>query len=650
MTRNYNLRLGALPYAGIALSLIGFFVLLDAAFELSKASFFSRLGAFETISVIVISAAILSLPAAVLTGVLKLIFSVSGKKAAGVFKFSINLIFSTALALIVFVHADTLAYTTFKVNSANLPAAARLFVLAAIIAMSVLISVRFGAGVYDFFNKYPKSIAGLYVLLFASLSAFTFAGFEGKGLNAGTGGGKARASKGLPNIILFTVDGLDAGRMSAYGYGRKTTPVLDEIAKASLVYKRAFSNSGNSRGSVISILTGKSPLTTKVLYPPDILLNNDAFEHLPGILSDMGYYCIDMNDEGYVSSGLSNMLYAFHDENGRPSQLLGKNPFLARLMRMYNMEIYFLSGSLNRYLDRIGFISGLSDKLMRMQINLKGLGVLKGTAVSMDNMKNRYNDSRRIGHIIDLLQRIDRPLFVRIHMLATHGPFYYNTIRHFSANKRQDKPNDADFYDDAILTVDYYFDILLKGFFNEGKFNTLIVFHTDHGSEQSKENTLPLIVHLPGQKKGKYIEAPVQYMDIAPSILNYIGADMPEWMEGSVIFPETDENALKQRPIYMIEASLLRLEAEGYSLIKKNEGPPFFGVKKASVVKNTLLYSLDLESGEESIKDFTDDPLSPLDVDDEAIMIKYREGLLSYLNDKGIDISKVRFKEQVHDE
>ena len=91
-----------------------------------------------------------------------------------------------------------------------------------------------------------------------------------------------------PHILLITSDGVNAANTSVYGYERETTPTLEELAASSLLAENAFPNAGNSTGSVISMYTGKYPAETRVIYPPDILRGDDAYEHLPGLLRDQG--------------------------------------------------------------------------------------------------------------------------------------------------------------------------------------------------------------------------------------------------------------------------------------------------------------------------------------------------------------------------
>lgn len=91
-----------------------------------------------------------------------------------------------------------------------------------------------------------------------------------------------------PNIFLLTADGLNADHMSVYGYDRDTTPFLKSISSELMILENHFTNSSATSGSIISIFTGKYPADTRVLYPPDILDDKDAFQRLPGILRSLG--------------------------------------------------------------------------------------------------------------------------------------------------------------------------------------------------------------------------------------------------------------------------------------------------------------------------------------------------------------------------
>lgn len=69
------------------------------------------------------------------------------------------------------------------------------------------------------------------------------------------------------NVLLVTVDALRADHVGAYGYGRETTPHLDELARRSLLFRRAFAQSPKTFFSLPSLHTGR--------YPPNITRDYD---------------------------------------------------------------------------------------------------------------------------------------------------------------------------------------------------------------------------------------------------------------------------------------------------------------------------------------------------------------------------------------
>ena len=60
-------------------------------------------------------------------------------------------------------------------------------------------------------------------------------------------------------IILILVDTLRYQNLGAYGYGRPTSPNIDELAGESIVFTRAYSPSSKTPTSIPSILTGRYP-------------------------------------------------------------------------------------------------------------------------------------------------------------------------------------------------------------------------------------------------------------------------------------------------------------------------------------------------------------------------------------------------------
>ena len=65
------------------------------------------------------------------------------------------------------------------------------------------------------------------------------------------------ASGRPPDILVYVMDALRAGNLSAYGYQRRTSPVLDRLSRRGLLFRNAFSQAPNTTPSVKSLFTGR---------------------------------------------------------------------------------------------------------------------------------------------------------------------------------------------------------------------------------------------------------------------------------------------------------------------------------------------------------------------------------------------------------
>ncbi|RLM72253.1 hypothetical protein DVK05_01345 [Halorubrum sp. Atlit-8R] len=68
-----------------------------------------------------------------------------------------------------------------------------------------------------------------------------------------------------PNIVIALLDAARADHFSCYGYNRKTTPFIDEIATNGDLYTSAYSNSIWSLPAYASLFTGKYPSEHKAV-------------------------------------------------------------------------------------------------------------------------------------------------------------------------------------------------------------------------------------------------------------------------------------------------------------------------------------------------------------------------------------------------
>lgn len=615
------------PLLAIALLVVSLSILLEVAFELSKISYLSSFGFWQVTTLVINSFAILLIPVAVVLGAIQMLllglrnYPRVCRLVRSAVLFPIAIVFVTIL----FIHLDTFVYTRFHLNVADLPAAANWLLLLGILVAAFFVMIYWGERLMGALGPKVRIIKVVLVLLFLFFGISTVYARRFEPMSIYTDSIAKGDGVELPNIIIFSTDGLDPLHMSAYGYERKTTPVLDEFIKESTIYTKAFTNVSQSRGSVVSTLTGKSPFTTKVIFNPDILTGRDSVENLSGILASMGYYCVAYGPTMHISPNIVNML-GFHSVNGGDTEF-GSDAYMDRLKRLYDGEFYFLDSMGGRIWDRVGYMAGLSRKLFYYK------------AMVLGNEETVRIDRDRIMALSQDIRTVDKPLFAHIHLMKTHGPTFANVFRKFSKGKVQRGKWNDDFYDDAILTADFYFGLILLSLKEAGKLdNTLIVFLTDHG-QKSGGNTsllpLPFVVHLPGQREHWVVDTPVQWLDIAPSVLRHLKIDKPAWMEGAPVFSASDRDRLGNRPIYAIESSTF-FEKERGRWFKTSTGPPYYGVGYAAIIKEGYYYKRTLKSGKEEMRPASTDPSSENSIDLEALKLEHKKELFSYLRSKGI--------------
>jgi Sulfatase/Domain of unknown function (DUF4976) len=170
----------------------------------------------------------------------------------------------------------------------------------------------------------------------------------------------------------------------------------------------------------------------------------------------------------------------------------------------------------------------------------------------------------------ELLNSMQKPCFMWVHIFPPHAPylpgdgFMYSILKEkvfdteekflrlkfvnpFSKNSQETVDRLAMRYDETISSADHEFGKFLSFLKETGLFNdSILIVSSDHGQMfdrgywghggpylyQSLVH-VPLVIHLPGQVQGQRIGANVSHVDIAPTILDFLGVAPPKWMDGT---------------------------------------------------------------------------------------------------------------------
>ena len=389
-----------------------------------------------------------------------------------------------------------------------------------------------------------------------------------------------RAAADRPNILLLGSDGLNADRTSLYGYERHTTPFLTRFAREALVFENAFPNGASTASSTISMLTGRLPTETGVIYPPDVAKGDASHLHLPALLRRLGYRTGQFSIRWYADASDFNLQGAFDWANSRSTS---------------SME-----GFLG--LDRLGQMSAYFLALMRARLEERLLPLFLSSAAPQqdpfrmvqDNKITAHGDDRRLRELYQFIDASDKPFFAHLHLMGTHGRQFKPRQRIFSLAKTQKRDWMPDFYDDAVADFDRSLEEVVSFLRDRGLLDrTIIVLHSDHGAKHTTLDRLPLLFRFPAGAHAGRVPENAQNLDIAPTLLDALGIDAPPWMGGVSL--------LRGRPDpcrWIVSAryneKLVRNNGKFWTLLPE---PPWFALGSLSVISGRTALTLDLPRG-----------------------------------------------------
>jgi arylsulfatase A-like enzyme len=380
----------------------------------------------------------------------------------------------------------------------------------------------------------------------------------------------------LPNILFLGVDGIDASFLSAYGYERPTTPFLESLRDETLFFENAFSNATRTHGSIVTLLTGRLPFTTRVTFPPTALQGEDSRRNLPALLKERGYRTLQLGMRHYADAEDVN-LFGFDAANYRWQRLEdvdagGSSP--------RDPTDVFRAAVEERLDERIGHLFGFRNVA-------NGFAHVEGREQSP-----LWRDERRVQTLTRYFRDAPEPWFVHLHLLDTHCCRYYPNQIHFAGDGREQA---WVVRDSQVLETDRHIRRLFEALAAHGRLDrTIVVINSDHGAMWKATERVPLMMRFPGGTPRGRVPANVQLADVAPTMLAYLGMPIPAWMDGvSLLRPD---RIPASRPIFGLSDVERREGASGARLLVES-GPPNYGAAAAMVVLGRRWFELRLKDG-----------------------------------------------------
>lgn len=563
-----------------------FYYFMEWLFFFTRPSMFSYLTTLESVEILFIA----PLPVITVTLIAYIIMAALSGCASQLFPSLKGLISQSPLCIPViiltctgFLLLDNYTYTLFRIAS---PSATTLFyqslywIVLTLFFFYFLIRLIQANSATGFVTKAHNSLRNLTLTLIGMSCALLTLSYSNP-LSTNLSVDLPSTQKDLPNILFFSADGVNSSNMSVYGYERETTPFLDSIADESLIYHNHWTNSAKTTGSIGALLSGQYPTRTRLIFRPDTFKGEDMFKHLPGILLELGYYNIDISLRHYIDADDLKLRNAFNYANHR--HLNGKEPIIKNFFLVrWPTAMQFIEENWQRLYQRIAHLSGYIPMGNPFKFVDNGVEV-----------PEIFSDRGRVNQLKQQILDAPKPFFANVHLLGPHGSKFDYEKPIFTKTKQQAELWMMDHYDNAIYQWDSYSREIYQMLEDIGELdNTVMVFSSDHGLSWAINETLPLIIRYPGGKHAGYVVQPSQRLDLAPTVLAYLGVTPPDWMDGHDLMSRADTTY----PIFIVRTSHKMVENEaGKGGVALNLLPPFYSLGNMSMAYCGMLYSIDIK-------------------------------------------------------
>ncbi|MDA0839383.1 MAG: sulfatase [Planctomycetota bacterium] len=321
------------------------------------------------------------------------------------------------------------------------------------------------------------------------------------------------AENSHPNVILISLDTLRPDHLGCYGYSRETSPNLDRLARSGVVFKTARSQAPWTLPSHMSLFTSMLPSHNRVEDLNEVL--SASLQTLPELMKAAGY-----ETAAVVNNGQMKKHWGF---------------------------------------DR-GFNSWQEFEVDTPEGNCESI-----TRHAMDWLATNSNS--------------ESPFFLFLHYFDVHEPYQApdkyrerfgvkvtgpetRQIMWRSRTPAQDMTDQEkraviDAYDAEIA----WLDAELGRLFEVVPDNTLVVVFSDHGEAFDEhgwtlhgatlyEEEIRTLLIMSGKKiEPDEIETPVMLMDVAPTILEMCGVQVPSQFEGMSLKPITQGRTMPERAV-----------------------------------------------------------------------------------------------------
>lgn len=347
------------------------------------------------------------------------------------------------------------------------------------------------------------------------------------------------------DVLFVVLDSMRLDRVSAYGYGRETTPALDRLAAGATRYSRAYTAAPWTLPSHCSMFTG--------LFPSEHGVTNGFGDATPRLPDSITTLTERLSEDGYRTAGFSN------------------NPWVGQLSGLDRGFDEFVEWDLSIGRSDDTGIHTTTDRALSAAHSLLGRAARQPVFL----LKRRFFTRRLVSRAIrwfDAGADAEQPTFTFMNLMEAHSPYFPpaaafealglpapSTIEPRLLNTKllasvlgkrtltdEERERVMAYYDASLRFQDDQLRRLLESLELSGRADdTLIVICADHGKTLGDYDRdavpphyareinvrVPLVIKHPGQRTGEVLDHPFELPTIHDLII------------------ETDRAATDRRPV-----------------------------------------------------------------------------------------------------
>jgi len=300
------------------------------------------------------------------------------------------------------------------------------------------------------------------------------------------------------NIVIILVDTLRPDHLGFFGYERDLSPRMDALAAESVVFDRVYAQAPHTPRSIPSIFTSRYAShidfeRPRSNYPVLRDSNETIFEQLDGL----GYYTLGVSSHYYFEPE-RGMAQGFDEWDNRGSTSISET----------------------------------------------------NTAIVAPEILSNLEE-----HVPNLVAS-ESPFCLFVHYFEPHSRWMWHPDQVDYERGPRGRQRHINNYDSEIAFVDDYVGATLDLLSENGLLeDSIVVLTSDHGEGFNEHGhyfhgqtvydeviRVPLMIKMP-EHEPRRITVPVSLLDLGPTLLELIGAPIPESFEGRPLFSQLDDLA-----------------------------------------------------------------------------------------------------------